>query len=238
MLRKVVPTFLVLGVLVIAQGCVTYPGSYPTVRVPTPPKVVINAPDYLYLIAKWGVYFVPDISVEILSYNGLWYYHMEGAWYWSHSYGGPWAGINIGRVPRTLRNLPRDYRSRYRQEYSRVPFAHWRKRHTESPPRYSQKEPPYLYKTPRSGVYAYPGAKGEIYYHKDRWYSRFKGVWYWSWSYNGPWAYKDVERLPGKMKDIPRQKYDKDDDRHKKVPWKKKGKGKGKKGKGEWDDDY
>jgi hypothetical protein len=237
MLRKLSVFILLLAVPAAVSGCVTYPVAYPTVRVPPPPAVVINEPAFLYLIPTWGIYFVPDISVNIMSYNGLWYYNVRGAWYWSRSYLGPWDYIHVDRVPGTLRKLPRDYRSKYRRDYYKVPFAHWRKRHTEPPPRYSQKEPPYLYKTPRSGVYAYPGAKGEIYYHKDRWYSRFKGVWYWSWSYNGPWAYKDVDRLPGKMKDMPRQKYDKDDDRYKRVPWKK-WKGKGGKGKGEWDDDY
>ncbi|MDF1536173.1 MAG: hypothetical protein P1S46_06680 [bacterium] len=151
----------------------------------------------------------------------------------------PGAGSRVEPCLFQPRALPvhGDYRSRYRLEYNKVPFGHWRQRYSESPPTSGRKDPPYLYKTPRSGVYAYPGTQEEIYFYKDRWYSRFKGVWYWSWSYNGPWAYTDVDRVPGKMRDMPRQKYEKDDDRFKKVPWKRQDHGRGGKWKGE-DNDY
>ncbi|UCG39335.1 MAG: hypothetical protein JSV00_03645 [bacterium] len=244
--RSLFLSLLLLAALV-ASSCAVYPVGPPvaTVPPPPPPAVVIQEPESLFLIPTWGVYFVPGISVDILSYNGLWYYHVRGTWYWSRSYLGPWVYLSLQRVPSVLRRLPPDYRSRYGREPYQVPFTHWRKRWNEPPPPTSYKEPGFLYKLPGAGAYAYPGVSDEIFFMKDRWYSRYKGVWYWSWSYNGPWAYIDVDRVPGKLRDVPRYRYDdkdrdkdKDKERFERVPWgKKKGKEKGK-DQDEDDDDY
>jgi hypothetical protein len=208
---------LLLAIL-IASGCTVYSaGPPPGAPPPGPPAVVIAEPEYLYLMPSWGVYFVPGVSIDILYYNGLWYYNARGIWYWGHSYRGPWLNLRVERVPKVLRKLPPDYRSRYRHDQYRVPYGHWKKRWEAPPPQTKQKPPGFMYKVPKAGAYAYPDARNEMFFRKDRWYKRYQGVWYWSWSYNGPWAYINPEQVPKQVRNLPPQRYD----QYEKVPWEK-----------------
>lgn len=222
-MKRTAPPLFAAVLAVSLSACAVYtigppPGPVP----PPPPAVVFDEPEYLYLVPEWGIYFVPGISVDILFYEGLWYYDVRGAWYWSRHFLGPWIFLDADRVPRALRKLPPDFRRRYGQDHYRVPYGHWKKRWTDTPPQTSLSPPPYLYKGPRSGLYAYPGLSAEIYLFSDRWYTRFNGFWYWSWSFNGPWAYLEPDRTPDRLRDLPYYRYDRDDGRHEKVPWGKK----------------
>lgn len=216
-------------IFLVLTGCTVYhTGPPPGAPPPAPPVVTIAEPAFLYLVPSLNVYFVPGVTFDILYYNGLWYYNVRGYWYWGHTYRGPWSYMRPERIPKVLRRLPPDYRSRHRRDHYRVPYGHWKKRWNTPPPQTKYKPPPYMYKVPRSKVYAYPGIPSEIFYHQKRWYNRFQGVWYWSWSYNGPWAWIEVQRVPDKIRDLPRQPYDRDN-RYEKVPWEK--------GKKKWWDD-
>jgi hypothetical protein len=205
----------------VSAGCTVYSaGSPPGAPPPGPPVVTMGEPEFLYFMPDWGVYFVPGVSFEVFFYDGLWYYNARGAWYWGRSYRGPWSFMKMDRVPKVFRKLPPDYRTRYRNDYNRVPYGHWKKRWNEPPPATNYKQPPFLYKVPKSGAYAYPGVPDEVLRYKDRWYKRYRGLWYWSWNYNGPWAFMDAERVPKNVRKLPPQHYERDGDRYKKIPWK------------------
>ena len=63
------------------------------------PSVVIPAPPSVVLIPATYVYFVPDISVDILFYHGHWYRPHHGHYYRATSYNGPWVSIAPARCP-------------------------------------------------------------------------------------------------------------------------------------------
>jgi hypothetical protein len=216
-LRASHPTFLLLLFFFIS-GCVSSPPAPPVSPGPKVPALAkVSEPEFLYLVPTYGVFFVPGTSGDVLFYDGLWYYRVKGTWYWSRTYKGPWNYMGPNQVPLALRKLPSDYRTRYRLEHYRVPFDHWTKRWTEPPPPTRYGEPGYLYKIQGSGVFAYPEISAEVYYYGDRWYSRYKGLWYWSWSYNGPWAYLEAVRTPAKVRELPRLKQNQK--HYKRVPW-------------------
>ena len=212
-------------IILLFAGCTVYTmgpamGPPPGAPPPGPPVVTMNEPQFLYFMPSWGIYFVPGVSMEIFYYNGLWYYQARGTWYWGQSYRGPWAFMSFERVPRVLRKLPPDYRAQYRRPHYRVPYGHWQKRWNEPPPTTKYKPPGFLYKVPKTGAYAYPNVPDEIFRYKDRWFKRYKGTWYWSWNYNGPWAYSNPDRVPKKLKDTEPYPYWKDQKKYKTVPWK------------------
>ncbi len=77
------------------------------------PAYTFAAPPPLVVIPGTYAYFVPDVDVDILFYQGYWYRPYDGRWYRARAYNGPWAYIGVGRVPRVLVGLPHDYRRVY-----------------------------------------------------------------------------------------------------------------------------
>jgi hypothetical protein len=220
---KRTPVIFALALLVaFLSGCVAYQAPPPRYSAPPPPpaRVVYAEPEYLYVIPTFGVYFVPGISAEIFFYSGRWYNRVGGLWYWSVSYGGPWTTIRIESIPRNLRRIPRDYRTRYWRDYYRVPYSYWKDRQKARPPKREYKEPSYLYKAPKPKTYIYPGAKDEVFFYKGRWYNRHKGVWYRGKNYQGPWNYTEVEKVPKHLRNMPPD-YRKREKEYRKVPYEK-----------------
>lgn len=78
------------------------PAPPPAYRAPAPPAVAIIPGTY--------VYYAPDVSIDILFFQGSWYRPHHGHWYASRSYNGPWAYVPPPRVPRAVIAVPRDYR--------------------------------------------------------------------------------------------------------------------------------
>ncbi len=76
---------------------------------PPPPPFHLSAPPPVFVIPGTYVYAVPDISTEILFYQGYWYRPYEGRWYRSKSYNGPWVFLDSTRVPRVFFDLPPGY---------------------------------------------------------------------------------------------------------------------------------
>jgi hypothetical protein len=87
------------------------------------PSLVIPAPPAVVLIPATYVYFVPDVSVDILFYHGHWYRPHHGHYYRATSYNGPWVSIAPSSVPRAVLHVPSDFR--------RVPPGHQRIPHGE-----------------------------------------------------------------------------------------------------------
>ena len=133
-MKRYAPLAALLVAVIFSSGCAVYE-TPPAYGHEPSPRVVVSAPEFLYVIPTFGVYFVPNISAEVFFVNGRWYYSARGVWYWGSSYRGPWTTIHVRHIPRQLRKLPRDYRTRYRTEYYKVPFGHWEKRRQALPPR-------------------------------------------------------------------------------------------------------
>ena len=89
----------------------------PTFVLPAPPPVVVIPGTYLYA--------VPDIDVTLLFYQGYWYRPYEGRWFVAFSYNGPWAFIELSRVPRVLIDHPPTY-WRVPPGHHRIPYAEFR----------------------------------------------------------------------------------------------------------------
>jgi hypothetical protein len=87
------------------------------------PSVVISAPPSVVLIPATYVYFVPDVSVDILFYHGHWYRPHHGHYYRATSYNGPWVLVGASSVPGAVLHVPSDFR--------RVPPGHQRIPHGE-----------------------------------------------------------------------------------------------------------
>jgi hypothetical protein len=197
-MRRYGPIIALLAAVLVSSGCAAYQ-TPPAYGHEPAPRVAVSAPEFLYVIPSFGVYFVPNISAEIFFVNGRWYYSASGAWYWGASYGGPWTYIEVRHVPRYLRRLPRDYRTRYRNEYYRVPYGHWQKRRQQLPPRVKSSPPPYVQK-----------------------YNRYKGLWYQGKTNTGPWRYPEIGFLPKAIKKLPPEYREKRPDKPpKQIPWPK-----------------
>jgi len=75
------------------------------------------------LIPETYVYFVPDVSVDILFYQGHWYRPHHGHYYRATNYNGPWVSIAPSSVPGAVSHVPPDFRH--------IPPGHQRISHGE-----------------------------------------------------------------------------------------------------------
>ncbi len=179
------------------------------------------------------------------------------------SHRGPWTHVLVGKVPRNLRKLPRNYRGR-RHEYQRVPYGYWNQkpgkigwradyepRDRDSGPSYGGpgsypgtviERPSNLSLISGLSVYFVPNISFEIFFHSDLWYHRIEGNWYSGKSHRGPWRSLAPKQVPKKFKKIPNDYRKRDRDReYDRVPyghWEKKDdKYKKKKRKKKWRED-
>ncbi len=89
------------------------------------PRLVFSTPPPVIVVPGTYVYSVPDIEVGLFFYQGHWYRPYEGRWYWASSYNGPWAYVELSRVPRVLVELPPGS-WRVPPGYHRIPHAELR----------------------------------------------------------------------------------------------------------------
>ncbi len=86
------------------------------------PSLVLPAPPPVVVVPGTYVYAVPDIDATLLFCGGYWYRPYEGRWYIASSYNGPWAFIELSRVPRVLIEHPISY-WRVPPGYHHIPYA-------------------------------------------------------------------------------------------------------------------
>ena len=87
--------------------------NLPLIRFAEPPEVVVIPGTY--------VYAVPDVEADILFFEGYWWRPHRGQWFRSREYDGSWHRVSSKKIPRGLRNLPRDYRQRLSYGHERIP---------------------------------------------------------------------------------------------------------------------
>jgi hypothetical protein len=127
MARKFI--WLFLGALIVALTVL--PAHSKTevnvnIGIVAPPAYVVPAPPPVVVIPRTYVYYVPDIEVDILFYQGYWYRPYEGHWYRGRGYNGPWAYLAPAKVPQVLVQLPPYYRS-VPPGHQRIPYGQFKK---------------------------------------------------------------------------------------------------------------
>ncbi len=184
-----------------------------------PPAVKFAQEPEVVAIPGRYAYFIPDIDADIFFYRGNWYRLYRNRWFLSDSYKGPWDRVR--EVPSALKDLPSDYRSVPRG-YNRVPYGdlssnwerwerekYWDRRRDEdrersvaiTPPAVRIMESPDVLPIPGRYVYFIPDIDADIFFYHDSWYRFYKGRWFASDGYNGPWDY--IRRVPSAIKDVP-----------------------------------
>lgn len=126
-----------------------------TMRFPPPPS--IEKEPHLVIYAGTNVYYWPEGG--IYRFGPVWYMYVDGIWYRSFSYLGPWIPVGITLVPEPVRIV---HRKRGRVIYS-----------------------PGLIEDRETRV-VYVG-NTHIYRYGDVWYYYRNGKWYRGKSRNGPW---------------------------------------------------
>jgi hypothetical protein len=70
---------------------------------PVPPPIALQAPPEMVYDEGLRVYMAVGIPHDLFFYNNAYYYHVDGNWYRSGYYRGPWVRTEMGRIPRGLR---------------------------------------------------------------------------------------------------------------------------------------
>ncbi|MHB8483027.1 MAG: hypothetical protein ACYDBV_09935 [Nitrospiria bacterium] len=122
-------SLLFLGFLIsVAQAQVNLdihignaPAPPPPPVVVEPPPVVLQAPPHMIYDEGLRVYIGVGIPYDIFFYNNIYFYHVNGIWYRSPYYRGPWTRTEIRRIPLNLRKHRieeiRGFRDRAWKEY-------------------------------------------------------------------------------------------------------------------------
>ena len=71
----------------------------------------------------------------------------------------------------------------------------------EAPPRVEFAEPPEVVPIPGRYVYFVPGIDSDLFFYHSRWYRHYKGGWFRSEYYDGPWEH--VREVPSALIDLP-----------------------------------
>lgn len=78
-------------------------------RRPAPVVVFEREPDVV-LVPRSRVYYVEHDNYDLYRYGRYWYINDGGFWFRASSYRGPFVGISVGRVPRSIVVVPARYR--------------------------------------------------------------------------------------------------------------------------------
>lgn len=172
MKRKI---FTVLSVLIIAGLMVAIApagASYHS----EPGMITEEEPEHLVYIFENGVYFVPNVNADIFFHLGHWYQRSEGTWFDSPSHRGPWTVIDLSRVPKTLIEIPLEYRSSY-DRYGKVPYRYVVGKVDKEYEYYGEGGYSYPYMYSRD-YYYYPRAGIGIYFSGGRRHYRYRSGYY------------------------------------------------------------
>ena len=88
-------------------GSQTYLGfSIGIESAPPPPAIVFAEGPATELVPGTQVYVVGNTDYDAFQCGGYWYVVSEGYWYRASSYSGPYAVVDVRRVPRQILTLP------------------------------------------------------------------------------------------------------------------------------------
>jgi hypothetical protein len=84
------------------------------------PPIVLTAPPPLVVVPGMPIYYAPDVQANLFVYKGRYYTVANGVWSMAPAYNGPWAVIQIGKVPPPVLSVP--------VEYYKIPPGHLKKK--------------------------------------------------------------------------------------------------------------
>lgn len=125
-IRTFVAAVLSLTLYLSVSGAAVPDEAYAGIGAPLPPRLFIPAPPPVVVIPGTYAYRVPDIDADLIFYRDQWYRPHAGRWYVSDGYNGPWAHIEVGRVPRPLIGLPAGFRN-VPPGHERIPYGQLKK---------------------------------------------------------------------------------------------------------------
>lgn len=106
-MKRVLLLGAVLTQLLLSAGCYIVATPHEAVVVPLPPPVIVlPAPPRLVLIPEIGIYYAPDIEVELYVRGGVWFYFYNGYWYKGRDHRGPWVHVPAHKLPRGFTKIP------------------------------------------------------------------------------------------------------------------------------------
>jgi hypothetical protein len=76
---------------------------------PLVPPLVVTTQPQLVVVPGTSVYYAPNIPATYFSYKGRYYTLVNNAWYTAPAYQGPWAVIQVGKVPPPILAVPMEY---------------------------------------------------------------------------------------------------------------------------------
>jgi hypothetical protein len=134
MVRKLAVVMTSLAALLLSGCLITATANVPrvtvytpppeehktVVRVVEPPEVMVMEDPELVVIPGTYVYWL-DGQDDVYFYSGGWWRSWNGYWYRADGYSGPWARIEMGRVPRPVTHLP----GNWKQSHYDAPRVHW-----------------------------------------------------------------------------------------------------------------
>lgn len=97
------------------------------IQVPAP-RILLPAPPPMVWLPSIGIYVAHESPQAIFFLDGDYYVRDHGVWFASRVYGGPWARVDVMRLPPPLRGYhdrdwgryQREARSRYRRDDDRM----------------------------------------------------------------------------------------------------------------------
>jgi len=87
---------------------------------PIRPPIVLTTPPQLVVVPGTSVYYAPEMPTNYFFYKGRYYTAVNNIWSMAPAYNGPWAVIQIGRVPTPILSVP--------VEYYKIPPGHLKKK--------------------------------------------------------------------------------------------------------------
>lgn len=99
---------IVLALSAPASGATpTYFGfNIGVTNAPPPPMMVYDEPPPVVLVPRTRVYVIEDDDRDFFRYGGMWYAYNDGYWYRARSYRGPFAVVDVRRVPNQIFYVP------------------------------------------------------------------------------------------------------------------------------------
>lgn len=73
------------------------------------PPIVFTTPPQLVVVPGSSVYYAPEMPANVFFYKGRYYTTVNNSWSMAPAHNGPWAVIQIGRVPPPVLSVPVEY---------------------------------------------------------------------------------------------------------------------------------
>ena len=118
--RSLTALVAVVAVASVARPCVARVSVSIGINFPAPPALVA--------VPRSAVMYAPAAPANYFYYAGRYYVFVNGVWYVSRGYNGPWFAVAPEYVPVPILRVP--------VRYYRVPPRAWRRWHRERPPRW------------------------------------------------------------------------------------------------------